>query len=97
MVREEDIIARSVSVQVVGEIHRCKEGTNSKFYCLPVIIQFDNGEKREYMLKAHGEPKTLQDFLENKKGLRDRMEKGFALLRNGEIRYVSYLFQEASN
>ncbi|SNZ10809.1 hypothetical protein [Hydrogenobacter hydrogenophilus] len=97
MVREEDIIARSVSIEVVGEISRCKEGTNSRFYCLPVIIHFDNGEKREYMLKAFGEPKTLQDFLENKKGLKDRMEKGFALLRNGEIRYVSYLFQEASS
>jgi hypothetical protein len=97
MVREEDIIARSVSIQVVGEIHRCKEGSSSKFYCLPVIIHFDNGEKRECMLKAHGEPKTLRDFLENKKGLKDRMEKGFALLRNGEIRYVAYLFQEASN
>ena len=95
MVREEDIVARSVSIEVVGEISRCREGTHSKFYCLPVIIHFDNGEKREYMLKAHGEPKTLKDFLENKKGLKDKMEKSFALLRNGEIKYIPYLLQES--
>lgn len=95
MIREEEIIARSVKIEVAGDIHRCHEGAYSMFYCLPVIIYFDNGEKREYMLKAHGEPKTLQDFLENKKGLRDRMEKGFALLKNGEIRYVSYMLASA--
>jgi len=83
-----EIVARSVKIEVVGEIERCREGTHSKFYCLPVVIHFDNGEKREYTLMAHGEPKTLKDFLENKKGIRDRMEKSFVLLSNGEIRYV---------
>lgn len=94
MLKEEDIVARSVSIEVVGKIHRCTEGPSSRFYCLPVVIHFDNGEKRAYMLKAHSEPKTLQDFLENKKGLKDRMEKSFALLKNGEIRYVSYLLTQ---
>jgi hypothetical protein len=45
------------------------------------------------MLRAHGEPKTLLDFLENKKGIRDKMEKSFFLLKNGEIISGSYLSQ----
>jgi len=91
--RELDIVAKSKAIEIVGEIQRCSEGENSKFYCLPVKIIFDNGEEKEYLLKAHGEPKTLLDFIENKKGLRDRMEKSFVLLKNGEILYGSYLSQ----
>jgi hypothetical protein len=91
--KQEDIIARSKAIEIIGEIHRCSEGENSKFYCLPVKIIFDNGEEREYLLKAHGEPKTLYDFIENKKGLKDKMEKSFVLLKNGEILYGSYLSQ----
>lgn len=90
------IIARSVSIEVMGEIDRCHDGENSKFYCLPVKIHFDNGEVREYMLRAHGEPKTLRDFLENKKGLRDKMEKSFGLREDGKILYL-YSTEEASN
>ncbi|MCS7262355.1 MAG: hypothetical protein N3C13_01790 [Aquificaceae bacterium] len=90
------IIARSVSIQVVGEIKRCHDGENAKFYCLPVRIHFDNGEVRDYLLKAHGEPKTLKDFLENKKGLKDRMEKSFGLSEEGRVLYVSYLAEETS-
>ncbi len=91
MKKELKIKARSVSIEVVGEIERCNKGEDSKFYCLPVRIIFDNGEVREYLLKAHGEPKTLKDFLENKKGLRDRMEKGFGLTEEGEVLFVGYL------
>ena len=86
-----EVVAKSVSIEVVGEIQRCEEGENSKFYCLPVKIIFDNGEERPYLLKAHGEPKTLLDFLENKKGLKEKMEKSFVLLSNGEILYGRYL------
>ncbi|MFN7065901.1 MAG: hypothetical protein ACK4OF_07125 [Aquificaceae bacterium] len=92
-----NIAAKSISIEVIGEIERCHDGENSKFYCLPVRIHFDNGEVREYMLKAHGEPKTLRDFLENKKGLRDKMEKGFGLSQDGKVLYIGYLSQEASN
>ncbi|MEJ7554856.1 MAG: hypothetical protein WKI50_02845 [Aquificaceae bacterium] len=85
------LVARSVSIEVVGEIERCHDGENSKFYCLPVKIHFDNGQVKEYMLRAHGEPKTLKDFLENKKGLRDRMEKAFGLTEDGKVLYIGYL------
>ncbi len=84
------VVARSVSIEVVGEIDRCHDGENSKFYCLPVRVHFDNGEVKEYMLRAHGEPKTLKDFLENKKGLRDKMEKSFGLTEDGKVLYVGY-------
>lgn len=90
------VIARSVSIEVVGQIERCHDGENSKFYCLPVRIHFDNGEVREYTLRAHGEPKTLLDFLENKKGLRDKIEKAFGLTEDGRVLYVGYL-QEPSD
>ncbi len=82
----EEIIARSVKIEVAGDIRRCSEGTDSKFYCLPVRIHFDNGEVRNYLLKAHNEPKGLENFLSNKKGIKDRLEKSFVLLKNGEIR-----------
>lgn len=91
------VLARSVKIDVVGEIERCHDGENSKFYCLPVKIHFDNGEVRDYMLRAHGEPKTLKDFMENKKGLRDRMEKSFGLSENGDVVYIGYLVEETSN
>lgn len=92
----EDIVARSVRIEVVGEIRRCGKGEDSKFYCLPVKIHFDNGSVVDYQLRAHGEPKTLIDFLENKKGLKDKMEKGFALLKNGEVIYAAYLLAQDS-
>ncbi|MFN3976448.1 MAG: hypothetical protein ACK4LT_05225 [Aquificaceae bacterium] len=89
------VVAKSVSIEVVGEIGRCHDGEYSKFYCLPVKIYFDNGEVRDYMLRAHGEPKTLKDFLENKKGLKDKMEKSFGLSEDGKILYL-YSTEEAS-
>ncbi|MDQ7038415.1 MAG: hypothetical protein Q9N26_04340 [Aquificota bacterium] len=82
----EEVVARSVRIEVVGEIRRCGEGIDSKFYCLPVKIYFDNGEVRNYLLKAHNEPKGIENFLANKKGIKDRLEKSFVLLKNGEIR-----------
>ncbi len=91
------IVARSVSIEVIGEINRCHDGENAKFYCLPVKIYFDNGEVREYMLRAHGEPKTLKDFLENKKGLKDKMEKAFGLSEDGKVLYIGYLTEEQSS
>ncbi len=84
------VVARSVRIEVVGEIGRCNDGENSKFYCLPVKVHFDNGEVREHMLRAHGEPKTLKDFLENKKGLKERMEKAFGLTEDGKVLYIGY-------
>ncbi len=87
----QEIVAKSVKIEVAGEIERCHDGENSKFYCLPVKIHFDNDEVKDYMLKAHGEPKTLKDFLENKKGLRDKMEKSFGLTSKGEVVYIGYL------
>ncbi len=96
MVNEEDIVARSIKIEPKGEIHRCTEGSYSAYYCLPVVIYFENGEKREYLLKSHSEPKALQEFLENKKGLRERMEKNFVLLKDGSIRYASYLIAKGS-
>jgi len=90
-----EIIARSVKIEVIGEIERCQQGEDSKFYCLPVKIHFDNGEVRDYLLKAHNEPKGLENFLQNKKGIRDRLEKSFVLLKNGEIR-VSYEREETT-
>ncbi len=84
--KKEDIIARSVRVEVKGDISRCKEGTDSKFFCLPVEIHFDNGETRRYLLKSHNEPKGLENYLSNKKGMKERLDTSFVLLRNGEIR-----------
>ena len=91
------LVARSVSIEVIGEIERCHDGENSKFYCLPVKIHFDNGQVKEYMLRAHGEPKTLKDFLENKKGLRDRMEKAFGLTEDGNVLYIGYLEESSGS
>ncbi len=88
MMVNEDVIARSVKIEVVGEIERCREAEDSKFFCLPVKIHFDNGEVRDYLLKSHGEPKGLENFLANKKGIRDRLEKSFVLLKSGEVRRV---------
>ncbi len=85
---QEDVVARSVKIEVVGEIERCHSGEDSKFYCLKVKIHFDNGEVRDYLLKAHNEPKGLENFLANKEGIRDRLEKSFVLLKNGEVRVV---------
>ncbi|MDQ7082482.1 MAG: hypothetical protein Q9N34_05640 [Aquificota bacterium] len=82
----EEVVARSVRIEVIGEIRRCGEGIDSKFYCLPVKIYFDNGEVRNYLLKAHNEPKGIENFLANKKGIKERLEKSFVLLKNGEIR-----------
>ncbi len=86
--RKEDIVARSVKIEVVGEIGRCHGAEDSKFYCLPVKIHFDNGEVRDFLLKSHNEPKGLENFLQNKKGIKDRLEKSFVLLKSGEIRVL---------
>lgn len=94
MLKDGDVLARSIRIEPKGEIHRCREGAYSMFYCLPVVVYFDNGETREYLLKSHSEPKALQEFLENKKGLRERMEKNFVLLKDGSIRYASYLLSK---
>ncbi len=95
VVREEDIVARSVKIEVVGEIERCHRAEDAKFYCLKVKIHFDNGEVREHLLKSHNEPKGLENFLANKKGIRDRLEKSFVLLKNGEVKVV-YPKEEAT-
>ena len=88
-----EIVARSVKIEVVGEIRRCGNWIDSKFYCLPVKIHFDNGEVKAYMLKSHNDTKGLENFLSNRKGLRERLERSFVLLRNGEVR-VSYSPEE---
>ena len=89
----EEIVARSVKIEVVGEIERCSRAEDAKFYCLKVKIHFDNGEVKDYLLKSHNDPKGLENFLQNKKGIRDRLEKSFVLLKNGEVR-ISYPKEE---
>ena len=89
----EEIVARSVKIEVVGEIERCSRAEDAKFYCLKVKIHFDNGEVKDYLLKSNNEPKGLENFLQNKKGIRDRLEKSFVLLKNGEVR-ISYPKEE---
>ncbi len=89
----DEIVARSVKIEVVGEIERCSRAEDAKFYCLKVKIHFDNGEVKDYLLKSHNDPKGLENFLQNKKGIRDRLEKSFVLLKNGEVR-ISYPKEE---
>ncbi len=91
-----EIVARSVKIEVVGKITRCGKGEDSKFYCLPVKIHFDNGEVRNYLLKSHGDPKGLENFLANKKGIKERLERSFVLLKNGEVR-VDYSVREQTS
>ncbi len=88
MLKKEEIVARSVKIEVVGEIQRCRTAEDTRFYCLPVKIHFDNGEVRKYLLKSHGEPKGLENFIQNKKGIKDKLEKNFVLLKNGEIKIL---------
>ncbi len=88
MVKQEDIVAKSVEIEILGDIERCHEGEYSKFYCLKVKIKFDNGEEREFLMRSHESPKSLENFINNKKGIKERTEKSFVLLRNGEIMYV---------
>ncbi|MEN3033967.1 MAG: hypothetical protein ABDH18_03140 [Aquificaceae bacterium] len=79
------IVAKSQEIIVVGQIKRCNEGEASKFYCLEVIIKFDNGQELTHILKTHGEPKGLIDFIENKKGIKDQLSRSFALTEDGKI------------
>ncbi len=79
------VVARSVKVEVVGEIVRCNEGESSKFYCLRVRIHFDNGKVVDYLLKSHKEKKGLENFLQNKKGLKERLERSFLLDERGRV------------
>jgi len=94
---KEDIVARSVKIEVVGEIERCHRAEDAKFYCLPVKIHFDNGEIKNFLLKSHNEPKGLENFLQNKKGIRDRLEKSFVLLKTGEIKVLYEREEEAKS
>jgi len=87
-IKEEDIVARSVSVEIAGDISRCSEGEDTRFFCLPVIIHFDNGQKVQYLLKSHNEKKGIENFLNNKKGIRDNLEKRFVLLKDGSVKVV---------
>lgn len=85
-VKPEDIVARSVKIEPLGEPERCRDAENSKFWCLRVKIYFDNGEEREYVLRGYSEVKELENFLSNKKNLQDILSQSYVLLRNGEIR-----------
>jgi len=82
----DEVVSRSVRIEIVGSIERCHTAEDSKFYCLPVEIHFENGTVKRYLLKSHNEPKGLENFLQNKKGIKDKLERSFVLLRNGEIR-----------
>ncbi len=88
MVKKEDIVARSVEIEVIGDIERCHEGEYSKFYCIRAKIKFDNGEEREFLMRSHESPKSLENFIQNKKGIKEKTEKSYVLLKNGEIMYV---------
>jgi len=85
-VKPEDIVARSVKIEPLGEPERCRDAENSKFWCLRVKIYFDNGEEREYVLRGYSEVKEIENFLSNKKNLQDILSQSYVLLRNGEIR-----------
>jgi len=86
--KKEEIVARSVKIEPLGEPERCHDAENSKFWCLKVKIIFDNGEEREFVLRGYSEPKEIENFLQNKKGIRDILEKSYVLLKNGEVRLV---------
>lgn len=86
------VIAKSVKVEPVDNvIERCHEGEYSRFYCLKVIISFSNGVTKEYLLKAHNEPKTLEKFIANEKGYKDKFQDKFGLTDNGDIVYIPNL------
>lgn len=83
-----NIVAKSVKVEPAGQIERCHEGEYSKFYCLKVLITFSNGITKEYLMKAHGEPKTLERFINNEKGYKDKFQDKFGLTEDGKIIYL---------
>lgn len=85
-INPEDIIARSVKIEPLGEPERCKDAENAKFWCLKVKIYFDNGEEREYTLKGYSEVKEIENFLTNKKNIQDVLNQSYVLLKSGEIR-----------
>lgn len=85
-VKPEEIVARSVKIEPLGEPERCKDAENSKFWCLKVKIYFDNGEEREYILRGYSEIKEIENFLNNKKNIQDILKQSYVLLKNGEIR-----------
>ncbi|MGC8677717.1 MAG: hypothetical protein ACP5UF_05835 [Hydrogenobaculum sp.] len=90
------IVARSVKVEPIdGKIERCADGENSKFYCLKVLITFSNGTTKEYVMRAHNEPKTLERFINNDKGYKDKFQDKFALTDKGEVVYLQNVPQEA--
>lgn len=83
------IVARSVKVEPLDtKIERCKDGENSKFYCLKVLITFSNGTTKEYVMRAHNEPKTLERFINNDKGYKDKFQDVFALTDKGDVVYL---------
>ncbi len=83
-----EIIAKSVKIEEVGNIKRCTEGNSSKFYCLEVKIYFDNGVVKNYLLKAHNEPKTLEKFIKNEKNYKDKFINKFGLTKDGQIVFI---------
>ncbi len=82
------IVAKSVKIEPVGDIERCHDGIYSRFYCLKVLISFSNGEKKEHLMRAHNEPKTLEKFINNEKGYQDKFQDKFGLTDSGEIVYI---------
>jgi hypothetical protein len=90
------IVARSVKVEPLdAKIERCKDGENSKFYCLKVLITFSNGTTKEYIMRAHNEPKTLERFINNEKGYKDKFQDKFALTDKGDVVYLPNVPEEA--
>ncbi len=82
------IVAKSIKIEPAGSIERCHEGEYSRFYCLRVNIIFSNGITKEYLMRAHGEPKTLERFINNDKGYKDKFQDKFALTEDGKIVYT---------
>jgi len=95
-VKQEDIIAKSVKIEPIGQPERCHDAENSKFWCLKVKIIFDNGEEREYVMRGYSEIKELENFLNNKKNLQDILNHAYVLLKNGEIRVYYPTVEELS-
>ncbi len=89
------IIAKSVKVEPIdGKIERCFDGEYSRFYCLKVLITFSNGITKEYIMRAHNEPKILERFINNDKGYKDKFQDKFALTEKEDIVYLPNVPQE---
>ncbi|NPB06544.1 MAG: hypothetical protein GXO03_02945 [Aquificae bacterium] len=79
------VVARAVKFEPLGEPYRCSEAENAKFWCLKVRLYFDDGRQTEYELMGYSEPKELENFLANKKGVQEVLLPAFGLTEDGRV------------